>query len=533
MRVAALCVVIGLAVSVQQAVSQQTPPTAAPPSAQPPAEGGRGGGGGRGNAAATLFTNTCAPCHGTDLAGARAPTLFSERLLAANDDGALAAKIRDGVPNTAMAPFKGTLDDQQIWQLVAYIRTAAANLKDKPVFVPDPDNQIITSERQTFRIEVVAPGLETPWGFAFLPDGRLLVTERPGRLRIIDKGKLVAEPVRGTATVWERQDAGMLDVAVHPQYAKNGWIYLAYTEVVAGYVAPPPAPAAPPDPAAATAGRGRGRGGPPSPPSMTVFVRGRIDKSSHWVDEQLIYRAPAELYTPSGSHYGTRFLFDKSGHVFYSLGERGDMTNAQDLSKPLGKIHRVNDDGSIPKDNPFVNTPNALPSIWSYGHRNPQGLARDAAGRLWESEHGPTGGDEINIIEKGKNYGWGVISMGIQNGITERSHPGMEQPIVYYTPTIAPSGISFYRGAKYPGWKNNLFVAALAGQQLRRLEISGRNVTHQEAVFQQFGRVRAVTTGPDGLLYVLLQNPTGAGTGVGLSASTPGMVIRLVPVARK
>jgi aldose sugar dehydrogenase len=531
----ALCTTIGAARAEQQ---QQPPPAssqpaaAAPPAGQQPPAGARGGG--RGNAAAALFTTTCAPCHGTDLAGGRAPTLFSERLLASNDDEALVAKIRDGVPNTAMVPFKGMLDDQQIWQLVAYIRTTAANLKDKPVFVPDPNNQIIKSEKQTFRIEVVAPGLETPWGLAFLPDGRLLVTERPGRLRIIDQGKLVPEAVQGTPKVWERQDSGMLDVAIHPQYAKNGWIYLAYTEVVPGYVAPPPAPPAEPaDPAAATGARGRGRGGPPSPPSMTVLVRGKIDKSNRWVEEQVIYRAPSDLYTPSGSHYGTRFLFDKAGHVFYSLGERGDMTNAQDLSKPLGKIHRVNDDGSIPKDNPFVNTPNALPSIWTYGHRNPQGLAWDSTGLLWESEHGPTGGDEINIIEKGKNYGWGVISMGLQNGITERSHEGMEQPIVYFTPTIAPSGMGFYTGSKYPAWKNNLFVAALAGQQLRRLEISGRKVIHQEVVFEQFGRVRAVTTGPDGLLYVLLQNPTGSGTGVGLAASTPGMVIRLVPASQK
>ena len=516
------------------ALQQQPPPAGTPPAeGQQPPGGGRAGGqaGGRGNAAATLFTSTCAPCHGTDLAGGRAPTLFSERLLTSNDDETLAAKIRDGVPNTAMQPFKGTLDDQQIWQLVAYIRTAAANLKDKPVFVPDPNNQTIKSERQTFRIEVVAPGLETPWGLAFLPDGRLLVTERSGRLRIIEKGKLLPEAVQGTPKVWERQDAGMLDVAIHPQYAKNGWVYLAYTEVVPGYVAPPaPAAAAEPPPAGA---RGRGRGGPPSPPSMTVFIRGKIDKANRWVEEQVIYRAPAELYTPSGSHYGARFIFDRTGHLFYSLGERGDMTNAQDLSKPLGKIHRVNDDGSIPKDNPFVGTPNAIPSIWTYGHRNPQGLAWAPDGMLWEAEHGPTGGDEINVIEKGKNYGWGVISMGLQNGITERSHAGMEQPIVYYTPTIAPSGIGFYTGTKYPGWKNNLFVAALAGQQLRRLEISGRKVTHQEAVFEQFGRVRAVTTGPDGLLYVLLQNPTGSGTGLGLSASTPGMVIRLAPVSDK
>ena len=183
-----LCATIGAATA-----GQQSPPAGAPPAAgQQPPEGARGGGGGgRGNAMAALFTTTCAPCHGTDLAGARAPTLFSERLLTSNDDDTLAAKIRDGVPKTEMPPFKGMLDDQQIWQLVAYIRTTAANLKDKPVFVPDPNNQIIKSEKQTFRIEVVAPGIETPWGLAFLPDGRLLVTERPGRLRIIENGRLL------------------------------------------------------------------------------------------------------------------------------------------------------------------------------------------------------------------------------------------------------------------------------------------------------------------------------------------------------
>ena len=374
----------------------------------------------------------------------------------------------------------------------------------------DPANQIVKSEKQTFRMEVVAPGLETPWGLAFLPGGRLLVTERPGRLRIIEKGKLLPDPVQGTPKVWERQDAGMLDVAVHPQYARNGWIYLAYTEVVSGYVAAPTAP-------------------PTSPPSMTVFVRGKIDRNNRWVDEQVLYRAPPELYTSNGSHYGTRFLFDTAGHVFYSIGERGEPANAQNLSSPLGKIHRINDDGSVPKDNPFVNTPGAVPSIWSYGHRNPQGLAWDPAGLMWESEHGPNGGDEINIIEKGKNYGWAAITMGTQTGVTDRAREGMEQPIVYYTPTIAPTSMTFYTGSRYPGWKNNLFVAALAGQQLRRLEIRGREVVHQEAVFQQLGRVRAVTTGPDGLLYVLLQSATGPGTGVSLSASTSGMVVRLVP----
>ena len=207
------------------------------------------------------------------------------------------------------------------------------------------------------------------------------------------------------------------------------------------------------------------------------------------------------------------------------------MANAQKLDNPLGKIHRVNDDGTPAADNPFVNTPGAWPTIWSLGHRNPEGLAwQPGTGALWESEHGPVGGDEINIVEKGKNYGWGVVSMGIQPGITARFREGMEPPVVHYTPTIAPAGIAFYAGDRYPGWRNSLFVTGLVGQQLRRLEVNGREVTGQEVLFQQFGRVRAVSQGPDGYLYILLQSPTGAGTTINVIASTPGRVFRLTPV---
>jgi glucose/arabinose dehydrogenase len=259
---------------------------------------------------------------------------------------------------------------------------------------------------------------------------------------------------------------------------------------------------------------------------MTTIVRGRINAKNEWTDQQVLFRALLDQFTTNNSHYGSRFTFDRQGHLFYTLGERGVMENAQDLSKPTGKIHRVNDDGSVPKDNPFVGKEGALPTIWSYGHRNPQGLAWDpVTGKLWESEHGPQGGDEINIIGPGKNYGWGVITMGVQNGITKRTEPGMEQPIVYYTPTIAPSGIVFYTGNRYPQWKNNLFVSALAGQQLRRLEVSGDKVTAQEMLFNQFGRVHDVIEGPDGLLYLTFQQP-----GQVMSASTMGSVARLVPV---
>jgi len=496
-----------LALAVAQAQSPSAP-AAAPAGGGPPPPPGR-----------EIFTDNCASCHGADLSGGRAPSLFDERLLSARTDDILTTTILNGIEAAGMPGFQGLLSEEQIHQTIAYMRVQSGTLKGPPAFVPSPDNQMIRSQKQTFQTKIVASGLDSPWGLAFLPDGRLLVTERAGRLRIINDGQLLAEPVKNTPAVWARQDSGMLDVAVHPDYKTNGWIYLAYTDSDPSWVAPVLAPGeAPP-------------ARPPSPPSMTVLIRGKLNANNEWVDTQEIFRAPYSLYTPSGSHYGVRFLFDGKGHLFYSLGERGDITNAQKLDNPLGKIHRINDDGSIPADNPFVDAPGAVKSIWSLGHRNPQGMDFDpVSGLMWESEHGPTGGDEINIIDKGKNYGWGVVTHGIQRGISLRAAPGMEPPIAHYTPVIAPSGIHFYRGDRYPGWKNSLFVAALAGQKLLRLEIEGRNIKSQETVFDQFGRTRAVATGPDGLMYVLLQNPTGAGTGLALSASTPGMVIRLDPV---
>ena len=501
--------------------ASQGPPAGAPQGVAAPAAPGRGRGRGRGNPAAALYTERCAGCHGDAATVGRAPTLFDDVWVRVKDDEEMAAVIASGVPQTEMIPFKGLLNDEQIWQLVAYVRTMAGSLKPKPAFVAQPDGQVITSEKQTFKVEVVARDLETPWGLAFLPDGRLLITERPGRLRILQNGQLLP-PVTGLPKVWERQDAGLFDVEVHPQYAQNGWIYLSYSEPLPNYEPPKP----PPEGAAPAPG---GRGPQtPSIPSMTAIVRGKINDRNEWVDQQFIYRPAPELFTTDNSHYGSRFTFDREARLFYSIGERGVPDNAQNLSNPLGKIHRVNDDGSIPKDNPFVGKTGVVASIWSYGHRNPQGLAWDpVSGKLWESEHGPQGGDEINIIEPGKNYGWGVITHGIQTGITKRAEPGMEQPIVYYTPTIAPGGMVFYTGSQYPAWTNNLFVGGMGGQQLRRLEIKGDKVTQQEVVFNQFGRVRDVVTGPDGYLYVILQVP-----GQPVSASTPGLVARLVPIAK-
>jgi len=262
---------------------------------------------------------------------------------------------------------------------------------------------------------------------------------------------------------------------------------------------------------------------------MTVLVRGHI-QNNRWVDSHELFRAPNTLYTTTSDHYGSRFLFDNKGHLFFSIGERHNMVNAQSLATPLGKIHRVNEDGSIPADNPFVKLADAVPSIWSLGHRNPEGLSfNPLTGDLWESEHGPAGGDEINVIDKGHNYGWGLASMGLEPGIFRQNAPNIDPPITSYTPAIAPSGITFYTGNRYPGWKNNLFVSALAGQELLRIETEGRRIAAQETLFKEYGRVRDVIQGPDGLLYVLIQNPTGGGTGLLLSDSTAGMVIRLTP----
>jgi glucose/arabinose dehydrogenase len=468
----------------------------------------------------SIYLSTCSGCHGTVTGAGRAPTLFDPGILAARGDALLHERVLGGIERTEMPAFKGVLSDTQVDQVIAYLHATSTKLKANPPPPPRPGNRVFHTEKQAFRIEIITDQLEVPWGLVFLPDGRMLVTERPGRLRILDRhGKLLPKPVSGTPKVWERQDGGMLDIALHPDHVHNGWIYLSYSEVAPGHVV-----------TAEEAGPST-KVPRPSPPSMTVMIRGKLSADGAWTQSEEIFRAPAELYTSNGSHYGSRFVFDRQGYLYYSIGERGDMTNAQRLDSPLGKIHRVRDDGSVPPDNPFVNTPGAIPTIWSYGHRNPEGLAFDpVTGLLWESEHGPRDGDEINIIEKGHNYGWGVASKGIQPGITKLSEPGMDDPVAWYVPGIAPSGIGFYTGKRYPGWNGNLLVTGLRGQQLRRLQVEGRTVTHQEILYEKYGRVRAVKTGPDGLIYVLMQNPTSGLTGIGLTDSTPGMLVRLRPV---
>ena len=454
-----------------------------------------------------IYNTACAACHGTSAQpGPNARALFSPDFLNSRTDAQIVQVLTDGLPATPNHSFKTVFFADEIAQMPALLRIRGGIVNRRVGPAGDIDGKTFQSQKANFKAEVLAKGFDQPWGMAFMPDGRLIFTERAGRIRFLNKDGSVSEPVKGTPSVFVRQDGGMLDIALHPDFAKNGWIYLSYTTVQPGYQVQPGDDAAP----------------NMAPLTMTYIVRGKINANNEWVNQQVLFNPPADSFRVAADHYGSRFLFDGKGHFFWSMGERHDMQMSQNLASPLGKIHRMNDDGSIPKDNPFVKTPGALPSIWTYGHRNPEGLSFDpATGIFWETEHGPTGGDEVNIIEPGKNYGWGVATMGIEPGIGRLHATGMTDPITFFNPSIGPAGITFYTGGKFPAWKGNLFVTGMVGEKLIRMEIKGREIASQEVLFQNFGRVRDVKNAPDGSIYVLLQNMNGDAKG--------GSIVRLVP----
>jgi glucose/arabinose dehydrogenase len=342
--------------------------------------------------------------------------------------------------------------------------------------------EIEQSQQHDFRIETLADGLAHPWGLAFLPDGGLLITERPGRLRLYKDGALQPEPVAGVPEVVARGQGGLLDVALHPDFAGNGLVYLSY------------------------AGAGEDGAG-------TEVARARFDGAALH-DLEVIFRAEPKV--GGGNHFGSRLRFAGDGTLYVTLGDRYRyMKEAQSLDNHLGTIVRLNDDGSVPDDNPFVGQQDARPEIFSYGHRNVQGLAvQPGTGTLWAHEHGPQGGDELNILKPGANYGWPAITYGIDYSgaiISEKSEaPGMEQPVVYWVPSIAPSGMAFYDGDAFPEWQGDLFLGALSHLHLRRLEIEGEEVVAQEELLTGLSeRIRDVHAGPDGLLYVLTDSSDG------------------------
>jgi glucose/arabinose dehydrogenase len=430
---------------------------------------------------AKVFAESCASCHGEQLRGGQAQSLVDDVWKYGGDDESLARSIHDGRPDVGMPPFGAALSREEIRSLVIFIREKVdAARKEASSPAKPKGDAVVLSEEHAFRVETVAEGLDTPWGIAFLPDGRMLVTEKKGSLRVVENGR-PGPPVAGIPAVIAEGQGGLLDVAVHPDYARNGWVYLSFS-----------------DPGEHGA-------------AMTAVVRGKLQEG-RFAEQQLLFRAPAALYRTGGVHFGSRLVFDGEGHLFFSIGERGRKDDAQDLARPNGKVHRIFDDGRVPEDNPFARREGAMATIWSYGHRNPQGLAREpGTGALWDAEHGPRGGDELNRVEAGKNYGWPLITYGMNYDGTpitaKTSADGLEQPATYWTPSIAVSSIDFYAGERFPRWKGNLLVGSLAAEELRRIVIEGGRVARQELLFKGIGRVRDVVCGPDGYVYLALNGP--------------------------
>lgn len=345
-------------------------------------------------------------------------------------------------------------------------------------------SSVITSEKHAFRVVTLLPGLENPWSVAFLPDGRMLVTERAGRLRLVGPDfRLAAQPIEGLPEIVERGQGGLFDVVLHPQYAQNGWIYWAYN-------APGPG----------------GWG--------TALARGKL-QGQRMTEVQVLFSMQPK--TRSSQHFGGRIVFDKAGMLYLTLGDRGDKDRAQKLDDHAGSVIRLHDDGRVPADNPFTQRAGALPEKWTLGNRNMQGAAlHPQTGELWTHEHGPQGGDEVNVMRSGLNYGWPVITYGVNYGLGTRigegqSKPGMLQPLHVWVPSIAPSGMAFVSGSQFPQWQGDLLVGALRGQMLVRLVLDGEKVLREERLLQgRVGRIRDVRMGPDGFIYLLSDGPDGA-----------------------
>lgn len=340
---------------------------------------------------------------------------------------------------------------------------------------------VVRSEQESFRVNKIVEGLNHPWSMAFLPDDEgILITERPGTLYLYREGKL--SEINGLPDISPTGQGGLLDVILDNDFEFNRTIYFSYSQ------------------------SRWGRYG-------TAVAKAEL-RGSELVNVRIIFQA--EPKSRGGVHFGSRLLVTDGNHLYITLGDRGTMENAQDLEHHGGSLIRINTDGSIPGDNPFVGRDDARPEIFSYGHRNAQGLAYNKErGEIWLHEHGPKGGDEVNIIRKGANYGWPLITYGINyNGsiiTNETARPGLEQPILYWVPSIAPSGMAFYEGDLFPDWKGDLFVGALAGQHLRRLVLEGDQIVHQEILLKNvIGRVRDVRNGPDGSLYILTDHENGA-----------------------
>jgi len=465
---------------------------------------------------APLYAENCAVCHGESFEGTPLGTpLVGHELRHGDSVPEIAKSIAAGFPAAQMPAWSQTLDEGQIQGLAILIAERRATYgrtdfkTDLPLVIPSGTLQ---SEAHAFRIEPVAGGLDPlPFSIAPLPDGRILVTEKVRGLRVISADGTPSALIGGTPPAHDDglellelfQGTGwLLDVAPHPDYAENGWIYLHLGD--------------------------RCRD---CDTSMNKLIRGRI-ADGRWVDEEVVWSAAPETYTDtSDMAAGGRVAFDGEGHVFLSVGIKGNTNyeGIQDLGLPYGKIHRVHDDGRIPADNPFLDVPGALPSVWTYGHRSPQGLEFDRrTGRLWSTEMGPRGGDEFNLLLPGRNYGWPLTSKGVDYDGTPVEYgkelgidldpAAIEQPVVDLTPSPAVSSFVIYDGSAFPEWRDDALVGTLKATELYRFVLDGDRVVHRETLMKGLARIRDVEVGADGLVYLLLEHASG------------GRIVRLVPV---
>jgi glucose/arabinose dehydrogenase len=460
---------------------------------------------------ADLWANNCANCHGKVGQGGGAGTrsLLTDDKFGQELDRPFFDAIRNGVEGTAMTGFSKTLSEEQAWGLVVHVRELQSRNRRDRLGSPKESGGVYQTSQATYAIEpVVESGLQVPWSVAFFPEGSpikgMLVTNRPGNVQVFADGKL-GPPISGTPKVRNSGQGGMMDVALHPDFVKNGWVYLAFSD------------------AKGDAGRSSG---------MTKIVRGKIERAGEglaWTHQETIFEAKDVHYLRTDLHFGCRIVFqgpqpDGRFYVFWGIGERGMGQHAQDLTRPNGKVHRLWDDGAVPDDNPFKDRADAYPSIWSYGHRNPQGLAFDLRGDLYDTEHGPRGGDEFNIVTRGANYGWPEVSFGMNYDGSAYKTPWADKtadgstitmPLDRWLPSIGACGLDVMHGSAFPAWEGDMMAGGLSGANVDRIRIKDRKVVEREEIFHGHGRVRDVVCGPDGFLYVVLNDPD--------------IVVRLVP----
>ncbi len=437
-----------------------------------------------------VYKMYCTGCHGSDLKGTPAgSSLLSENLKYGNEVADISNSISNGIPNTTMIKWANALPSHEIGELTEYI---ASMRKSQSTEKKSTEPLTFSTLDYTLTVEkIVTEGLVIPWGIEFVDETRALISGNKGEFYWVVDGKLDPKRVTGIPFIYGTDlVGGMMDLALDPNYAKNGWIYFAYSHN-------------PKNTADKTS------------PAMTKLVRGKI-KDYQWVDQETLFEAPDSILVSGGTRWGSRLLFDKDGYLYFTTGDMqqsiAEGINPQLPTRAEGKIFRIYPDGSIPTDNPYYGQEGKLQGIYAVGTRNVQGLAQHPiTGEIYFTDHGPKGGDEVNLLKNGGNYGWPVITFGVNyddSPITSlTAKEGMEQPLTYYDPSIAICAAEFIYGNVFPKWTNNLLITALKDQEIRRLVVDGDKVLSQEVIIKGIGRVRDVKIGPDGAMYVLTNSP--------------------------